>query len=67
MADNALSAIDEFIAAQSADTSGDRWRTRLAQPPQADFDAESWTPAGNDTYGRFMRIRTLSSPDCSGR
>ena len=28
---------------------------------QADFDAESWTPAGNDTYGRFMRIRTL---DC---
>ena len=41
MADNALSAIDEFIAAQSADTSGDRWRTRLAQPPQADFDAGS--------------------------
>ena len=28
---------------------------------QADFGAESWTPAGNDTYGRFMRIRTL---DC---
>ena len=28
---------------------------------QADFDAESWTPAGNDTYGRFMRIRTM---DC---
>ena len=28
---------------------------------QADFDAESWTPAGTDTYGRFMRIRTL---DC---
>ena len=28
---------------------------------QADFDAESWTPAGTDTYGRFMRIRAL---DC---
>ena len=28
---------------------------------QADFGAESWTPAGNDTYGRFMRIRTLDS------
>ncbi len=33
----------------------------LAGLTQADFDAESWTPAGNDTYGRFMRIRTL---DC---
>ena len=28
---------------------------------QAEFDAESWTPAGTDTYGRFMRIRTM---DC---
>lgn len=28
---------------------------------QADFDAESWTPAGTDTYGRFMRIRIM---DC---
>lgn len=33
----------------------------LASMTQADFDAESWTPAGTDTYGRFMRIRTL---DC---
>ena len=41
MSDNALSAIDEFITAQSVDTAGDRWRTRLAQPPQADFDADS--------------------------
>lgn len=24
---------------------------------QADFDEVSWTPAGQDTYGRFMRIR----------
>ena len=33
----------------------------LGAMTQADFDAESWTPAGNDTYGRFMRIRTM---DC---
>ncbi len=33
----------------------------LAAMTQEDFDAESWTPAGTDTYGRFMRIRTL---DC---
>lgn len=33
----------------------------LATMTQAEFDAESWTPAGTDTYGRFMRIRTL---DC---
>ena len=41
MADTALDAIDEFIAAQSVDTSRERWRTRLAQPPQADFDGGS--------------------------
>jgi uncharacterized protein (TIGR03083 family) len=30
---------------------------------QADFDAPSWTPVGNDeTYGRFMRIRHF---DCT--
>jgi len=28
---------------------------------QADFDAPSWTPAGNATYGRFMQIRIF---DC---
>lgn len=28
---------------------------------QADFDAESFTPAGKDTYGRFMQIRVF---DC---
>ncbi len=33
----------------------------LGAMTQADFDAGSWTPAGNDTYGRFMRIRTM---DC---
>ena len=41
MADTALDASDEFIAAQSVDTSRERWRTRLAQPPQADFDGGS--------------------------
>ena len=45
-----MSAIDEIIAAQSADTSADRWRTRLAQPPQAEFDVGSsyhWNLATN--------------------
>lgn len=28
---------------------------------QDDFEAEAWTPAGQSTYGRFMRIRTF---DC---
>ena len=28
---------------------------------QEDFDAESWTPAGQATYGRFMQIRVF---DC---
>lgn len=34
-------------------------RTALAGMDQADFDVESWTPAGPDTYGRFMRIRVM--------
>ncbi|MCB0997646.1 MAG: maleylpyruvate isomerase family mycothiol-dependent enzyme [Acidimicrobiales bacterium] len=33
----------------------------LRSKTQADFDAESWTPAGQSTYGRFMRIRVF---DC---
>jgi uncharacterized protein (TIGR03083 family) len=36
-------------------------REALEAMTQADFDAPSWTPAGNDTYGRFMRIRLF---DC---
>ncbi len=43
----------------------DRWTAvtadrlaALAAMTQAEFDAPSWTPVGNDeTYGRFMRIR----------
>ena len=35
----------------------------LSAMTQDDFDAPSWTPAGNDeTYGRFMRIRHF---DCT--
>lgn len=30
---------------------------QLEQLPQSGFDAPSWTPAGNATYGRFMQIR----------
>lgn len=33
----------------------------LGQMQQEDFDAPSWTPAGNATYARFMQIRTY---DC---
>jgi uncharacterized protein (TIGR03083 family) len=33
----------------------------LEQMPQSDFDAQSWTPAGYDTYARFMQIRVY---DC---
>lgn len=34
-------------------------RAALAGMDQTAFDAESFTPAGPDTYGRFMRIRTM--------
>jgi uncharacterized protein (TIGR03083 family) len=34
-------------------------RAALAGMDQDAFDAESWTPAGTDTYGRFMRIRVF--------
>jgi uncharacterized protein (TIGR03083 family) len=34
-------------------------RTALAGMDQAVFDAESFTPAGPDSYGRFMRIRVM--------
>lgn len=30
---------------------------QLERMPQEDFDAPSWTPAGHDTYARFMQIR----------
>lgn len=33
----------------------------LDEMTDADFDAESFTPAGQDTYGRFMQIRVF---DC---
>ena len=33
----------------------------LDEMTQADFDASSFTPAGKDTYGRFMQIRIF---DC---
>jgi uncharacterized protein (TIGR03083 family) len=34
-------------------------RAALAAMGQDAFDAESWTPAGQDTYGRFMQIRVM--------
>ena len=40
MTATALEAIDGFIAGQAVDTSRDRWRTRLAKPPLAQFGAD---------------------------
>ena len=40
MADSALDAIDEFVAAQSVDTSNARWRTSLSPPPSVEFESE---------------------------
>jgi uncharacterized protein (TIGR03083 family) len=38
-----------------------RRHVMLAEMPQSEFDAPSWTPAGQATYGRFMQIRIF---DC---
>lgn len=45
----------EFVA-----VTADR-RGALEDMTDADFEADSFTPAGPDTYGRFMQIRTM---DC---
>ncbi|GAC51256.1 maleylpyruvate isomerase family mycothiol-dependent enzyme [Gordonia aichiensis] len=50
--DEVLAALDEIIEVRTA--------ALLAMSPE-EFDAESATPAGPDTYGRFMRIRVF---DC---
>jgi uncharacterized protein (TIGR03083 family) len=34
-------------------------RAMLARTDAAAFDAPSWTPAGEDSYGRYMRIRVM--------
>ncbi|MCH5645389.1 maleylpyruvate isomerase family mycothiol-dependent enzyme [Gordonia sp. ABSL49_1] len=47
-----LAAFDEIVALRTE---------ALAAMGQNDFDAASMTPAGPDTYGRFMRIRIF---DC---
>ncbi|MGC5246645.1 maleylpyruvate isomerase family mycothiol-dependent enzyme [Gordonia sp. DT219] len=51
-ASNVLDAFDEIVATRSA---------ALQRMSQADFDVDAQTPAGPDTYGRFMRIRLF---DC---
>jgi len=37
--DVALASIDEFIQSQNIDKNQSGWKTRLAEPPQAEFDA----------------------------
>jgi uncharacterized protein (TIGR03083 family) len=34
-------------------------RAALAAMDQDAFEAEAWTPAGQDTYGRFMQLRVM--------
>ena len=46
-ADEVVAALDDAVAER---------RAALAAMDQAAFDAESFTPAGPDTYGRFMQI-----------
>ncbi len=48
------------VLAEFAMVAGER-KAALAAMTDADFDAESFTPAGQDTYGRFMQIRVF---DC---
>lgn len=50
----------EAMLARFREVTGRRAET-LRRMSQEDFDALSWTPAGNATYGRFMQIRTY---DC---
>lgn len=47
-----LAAFDDIVAVR---------RSSLDAMSAADFDADAMTPAGPDTYGRFMRIRVF---DC---
>lgn len=46
------------LLAELAGVIGER-RAALARQSQEDFDATAWTPAGEDTHGRFMAIRVL--------
>ncbi len=48
------------VLAEFAMIAGER-KAALQAMTEADFDAESFTPAGQDTYGRFMQIRVF---DC---
>ena len=41
MSDEAVAAIDQFIASQGVDTSAAGWKTSLPKPPLAEFDADS--------------------------
>ncbi|PYE19368.1 uncharacterized protein (TIGR03083 family) [Williamsia limnetica] len=48
------------VLADFDDTTSRRIKALQAMT-QDDFDADSFTPAGPDTYGRFMRIRVFDS------
>ena len=48
------------VLAELAEVAAER-KAALEDMTEDDFDAESFTPAGQDTYGRFMQIRVF---DC---
>ncbi len=59
VADSAIQAIDEFIAAQSIDTSGSKWKTDLPMPPKLEFDASKTYYWELDTNVGDISIRFL--------
>jgi cyclophilin family peptidyl-prolyl cis-trans isomerase len=59
VADSAIQTIDEFIAAQSIDTSGSTWKTDLPKPPKLEFDASKTYYWELDTNVGNISIRFL--------
>lgn len=59
MADAAVGAIDEFIAAQGVDTSGSGWKTSLAKPPMVEFDGDSTYFWDLDTTEGKITVRLM--------
>jgi uncharacterized protein (TIGR03083 family) len=55
---NLLVRLDQPVVSDLAEVVTER-RAALSSQDQLDFDEPSWTPAGEDSYGRFMRIRVM--------
>ena len=59
--DAAIAACDEFIASQSIDTSANRWRLDLTQPPVFDLDASKTYFWDIETNKGKIRVKLLQS------